>query len=164
MICFSLFKHCRLDFLLLCGWKPLTRKANAWRLQIVTINQLSFERGKFCDVIANISHREPVLKCSDILFSSNLHLGHEYWSPPIRLSPVNYKIKLSQIKAGLEYTWMYFDGYKYINVIILNNWKSSVKTDIFSLVEFLKIVVTMIRYVLLTKIKICWHLAQKIMK
>lgn len=70
-------------------------------------------------------------------FPVNLHLGHENNLLPIWLSPVNYKIKFSHIKLGLQYTWlyMYFKGYTSILIIILNNWKSFVKTDIFSVVE-----------------------------
>lgn len=101
-------------------------------------------------------------------FPVNLHLGHENNLLPIWLSPVNYKIKFSHIKLGLQYTWlyMYFEGYISILIIILNNWTSFVKTDIFSVVEvffqFLKIVVTLIRYVLLTKNEMCWHLMKKV--
>lgn len=72
---FSLFKHCSLDFLLLCGWKPLRRKANACKLKIVPVNQLLFKRNKFCDVcksliITNFSRCKPDLKYSEISFSS----------------------------------------------------------------------------------------------
>lgn len=66
-------------------------------------------------------------------FPVNLHLGHENNLLPIWLSPVNYKIKFSHIKLGLQYTWlyMYFKGYTSILIIILNNWASFVKTDSF---------------------------------
>lgn len=100
-------------------------------------------------------------------FPVNLHLGHENNLLPIWLSPVNYKIKFSHIKLGLQYTWlyMYFKGYTSILIIILNNWTSFVKTDIFSVVEFFfnfwKLL-SLWSGMYLAKNEMCWHLMKKV--